>query len=211
MPEILITHLEPDSRNANVCDSDVLNKIERHIKRTGLCPTLVVRKHPDKKNKYIIIDGHHRMVILKRLKWKKVPCQVWDVDDTEAVMALTTLNRLRGTDNPVKRAELFDVLTEQFSLPELSDLVPENQSEISALLALIQLDQDEAEKIIEAQIKKEKNELPIPFGCLLTAKENRLVLKALKCFEGKQSTQLVAMSKFLLKRKERIRESKESK
>lgn len=201
MSQIELTRLEADPRNANICDADTLAKIEGNIQRTGLCPPLIVRKHPSRKSKYIVIDGHHRLQILKRLGWKKVECQIWDIDEKEAAVALATLNRLRGTDNPVKRAELFNELTQHFSLPDLAHIVPESPKDIQDLLALLKLDTEVVEQAIEKQVNQEKETLPVPFGCLLSSAEHTLVERALGLFQGNTSQQLVAMSQFTLTHK----------
>lgn len=204
MSEIELKRLEPDPRNANHCQSDTLAKIERHIQRTGLCPPLIIRPHPRKKNKFIVMDGHHRLKILKNLGWSKVECQIWPVDETEATLALATLNRLRGTDNPVKRAELIDELCQRFSLPDLAELLPDTQAEMTDLLTLLELDMEQMDKTIQEQIEKEKVLLPVSFGCLLSAEEYAVVEQALDRFKGSQAQKLVTMSQSILSKQEEL-------
>src|SRR5690348_8803444 len=105
--QIALNLLHADPRNPNVCSKESLEKLKRNIQRTGLCPSLIVRPHPDLDGTYILIDGHHRKLVLEALEWIEAPCQVWDVSEPEAQIALATLNRLHGTDNPKKRAELI--------------------------------------------------------------------------------------------------------
>jgi ParB-like chromosome segregation protein Spo0J len=134
---ISLEQLMADPRNANVCTPDVLEKLTRHIERTSLCPSLLVRPHPKKKNCYAIVDGHHRKLAVEALGWTEVECQVKDITETEAGLLLLTLNRLRGTDIPRKRAELMESLLPQFDLEALSLMLPESTAEIEGLLAVM--------------------------------------------------------------------------
>jgi ParB-like chromosome segregation protein Spo0J len=180
MPNIPLNHLEEDPRNANVCDPELLTKIKNNIQRTGLCPTLIVRPHPKKKNRFLILDGHHRKVVLQQLGWKGAPCEVWAISEKEAQIALLTLNRLRGEDVPRKRAELLSSLQEYLSSEELSQLIPESASEIEDLLSLLQVDTEALEKTWAEQLQLEKETLPVTFGFLVPAQEAPFVEQALE-------------------------------
>ena len=51
--------------NSNVMPEDLQEKLRAHIKRTGRYPHVIVRPHPDDPAKYQVLDGHHRLAILK--------------------------------------------------------------------------------------------------------------------------------------------------
>lgn len=176
---IELSKLHDDTRNANVCEPTILEKIKRHIQRTKLCPPLIIRRHPSQADNFILIDGHHRKTILNELGWEKAPCLVWDISDQEAQLALATLNRLRGTDLPRKRAELLHDLTQHFSLPQLSELLPETSSEIADLLELLKLDTEQLEKALKAQMAQEQALLPIALSFLVAPEEAKLIEKVL--------------------------------
>jgi ParB/RepB/Spo0J family partition protein len=200
---ISLEDLIADPRNANVCAPDVLEKLTRHIERTGLCPSLLVRPHPKKKNQYVIVDGHHRKLAVASLGWIEVECQVKDITETEAGLLLLTLNRLRGTDIPRKRAELMENLLPQFDLEALSLMLPESTAEIEGLLALLQQDEIELEKAMKAQLEIEKQTLPVPFGFMIPAEEAELVREALAQYQAEtksdQAQALVAICRDVLK------------
>src|SRR5882672_5731216 len=80
--------------NSNAMSEDLQAKLRAHIKRTGRYPFLVVRQHPDEPGKYQVLDGHHRVAILRDLGHTQARCDVWDVNDREARLLLATLNRL---------------------------------------------------------------------------------------------------------------------
>ena len=81
---IPLDDLAPHPLNANIMPDDLREKLRVHIQRTGRYPHLIVRSHPEKKGTYEILDGHHRLDILRELGHTEVRCDVWDVDDREA-------------------------------------------------------------------------------------------------------------------------------
>lgn len=202
MPTIPLDCLHDDSRNANVCSSDTLEKIRRNIQRTGLYPLLIVRPYPDREGQYIILDGHHRKRILKELSHQQIECQVWDIDEREAQLALATLNRLRGEDAPRKRAELIQSLTQIVPLPDLVQCIPETQGQVEDLLALITLDWEETKAQIENHIELEEAELPVPFVCMVDKADYPDVERALNQATGSdQGQKFVFLCRYYLKGK----------
>jgi len=174
-----ISCLHPDPRNANVCDAETQAKLTRHIQNTGICPALLVRPYPKKKGHYVLIDGHHRWMIVKTLGWETVPCQVVDVDANQAGLLLLTLNRLRGEDVPRKRAELIESLLPHWGVKTLATLLPETDQDIQGLLALLAFDEAAQAERLREQMAQEAATLPVPFGFMVTADEAVIVRETL--------------------------------
>ena len=107
---VSLNDLIPHPLNTNIMSEDLREKLKAHIKRSGRYPFLVVRPHPEETGKYEILDGHHRVDILKDLRHTEARCDVWDVSDREAKLLLATLNRLEGQDLPIRRAQLVHEL-----------------------------------------------------------------------------------------------------
>ena len=105
-----LANLRPHPLNANVLPEDLKVKLKAHIKRTSRYPHVIVRSHPDEPEIYQILDGHHRVEVLRDLGHAEARCDVWDVDDREAKLLLATLNRLEGQDVPIRRASLVHEL-----------------------------------------------------------------------------------------------------
>lgn len=182
MPTITLNKLLADPNNANTCSSEVLNKIQRNIERTGNCPALIVRPHPSQDGLYIIIDGHHRKQILESLGWQEVECQIWNISEPEARLALATLNRLRGEDIPRKRAELLDSLMATLPLEELVDLIPESNAEVKDLISLLDIDLESLERTVQKMQQEEIENIPVPFTFMIQAEKAPIVEKALGLF-----------------------------
>ncbi len=65
--------LRPHPLNANVMPEDLREKLAAHINRTGRYPFLVVRPHPEEPGKYQVLDGHHRVAVLRELGFTRSP------------------------------------------------------------------------------------------------------------------------------------------
>lgn len=202
MTLIRLSQLENNPKNPNVCNKETLEKLQRNIGRTRIYPALIVRKHPKKANRYIIIDGHHRKLVLEALGDAQAECQVVDVNEKEAHILLATLNRLHGTDNLQKRAELIETLTELVPVDELLQMIPESKAEIDDLLDLLRHDLDGLEKALKAEIEQEAKTLPVALSFMVDVDQAETINAAISLFKAKdRGFSLVALSQFALEMK----------
>ena len=134
--EFLVNHPE----NSNFMNAEIAQKLRRHIERTGRYEPLTVRKHPNEKGKFQVINGHNRLRVLRTLNVKMVNCVVWDIDDQQTRLYLATLNRLSGQDVPERRAVLLDNLLESYERNELAALLPDTEKQLEELEKLAHLD-----------------------------------------------------------------------
>jgi ParB-like chromosome segregation protein Spo0J len=141
--DIEISRLLPHPENSNRMDAETLSKLRRHIEGTGRYEPLVVRPHPTEEHKFQVINGHHRLQVLKALGHVKARCVIWDVDDDQTRLYLATLNRLCGEDIPERRALLIGSLLESLGVDDLAGLLPESQDQIAELQRLARVDPDE--------------------------------------------------------------------
>jgi len=133
------THLLPLDRldahpaNSNVMPRALMDKLSHEIRRTGFYPPLIVRSIGDR---FQILDGHHRAAVLRELGHTEAQAVVWRADDEQALLLLATLNRLRGDDDPRKRAALLAELRKSIEVSELALRLPERREQIGRLLEL---------------------------------------------------------------------------
>ncbi|MFP4144832.1 MAG: ParB/RepB/Spo0J family partition protein [Phycisphaeraceae bacterium] len=131
-----LDQLRPHPANSNRMPEERLAKLARHIGDTGRYPPLIVRPLPGEPGRYQILDGHHRAQALRRLERTAARCLVWEVDDDDALLLLATLNRLEGSDDPVRRARLVGELHRRRGGKGLSALLPESSEKLRRLLEL---------------------------------------------------------------------------
>jgi ParB-like chromosome segregation protein Spo0J len=122
----LITH----PGNPNRMSKRNFARLVRNIERTGRYEPLVVRRHGDD---FQIINGHHRCRALQQLGYETADAVVWDVDDAEADILLTTLNRLGGTDVLEKKLALLERINRDMHAREMAKLLPFTRSQIEKL------------------------------------------------------------------------------
>jgi ParB-like chromosome segregation protein Spo0J len=177
---IALDDLIPHPLNANIMPDDLREKLRAHIKRTGRYPHIIVRPHPDQPEKYQVLDGHHRLVILRELGHAEARCDVWDVGDHEAKLLLATLNRLEGQDAPMRRAQLIHELLGEMSLDDLAGLVPETGRQLQELHALLEFPADEIAALLEEQAEEEEKVLPRVMSFVVTPDQEKLIEQAVE-------------------------------
>jgi len=166
--------------NANKMCDEMREKLKAHIKRTGRYPYLIVRPHPDQPDRYQVLDGHHRIAVLRELGHVDALCDVWEVDDREANMLLATLNRLEGQDVPIRRAHLVHELLGVMSLSDLAGLLPETDGQLEDLHALLEFPADEVAALLDEQTEEEEKVLPRVMSFVVTPDQERLIEQAVE-------------------------------
>ena len=140
MEWIELGRLRAHEGNANAMDEAMFEKLVGHIDRSGRYPPLIVRpvENAAEGACYQVLDGHHRLKALQRLEHERAACMVWPVDDAEATLLLTTLNRLSGRDDPKRRAKLLAELHAHHgrSVEQLAELLPENAEQVERWLSV---------------------------------------------------------------------------
>jgi len=166
--------------NANKMCDEVREKLKAHIKQSGRYPYLIVRPHPDQPDRYQVLDGHHRIAVLRELGHVDALCDVWEVDDREANVLLATLNRLEGQDVPIRRAHLVHELLGVMSLSDLAGLLPETDGQLEELHALLEFPADEVAALLDEQAEEEEKVLPRVMSFVVTPDQERLIEQAVE-------------------------------
>jgi len=133
---IAIDKLTCHPDNPNRMSKANFNKLFRNIERAGRYEPLIVRPDPKDKDCFQIINGHHRAKALAKLGREKADCIIWDVDDEQTQILLATLNRLSGSDVPVRKIALLKKLAARLETKQLSRLLPYPAKQLERLAAL---------------------------------------------------------------------------
>lgn len=178
---IPIDQLDAHPSNSNVMPEALLDKLGEEIRRTGLYPPVIVRRVNER---YQILDGHHRVAVLRRLGHAEVQAVVWQADDEQALLLLATLNRLRGDDDPRKRAALVAELGRSMDVADLARRLPEDSARVRKLLALHAAPPP-------LQTPTSLDEMPVSLHFFLLPKQRRAVEKRLREHGGPREAALL--------------------
>jgi ParB-like chromosome segregation protein Spo0J len=178
--QIPLDDLLPHPLNSNVMAPEYREKLLAHIRRTGRYPFLVVRPYPGEPGRYEVLDGHHRVSILRELGHAEARCDVWDVDDREAKLLLATLNRLEGQDLPLRRAQLLHELLGEWSATDLGGLLPENEAEILDLHSLLEFPAEEIADQLMAEAEEQEKTLPVVIHFVVSHEQAELIDTAIE-------------------------------
>ena len=167
----LVAH--PD--NPNQMSRANFTKLVRNIERSGLYEPIIVRPHPVQKDSFEIINGHHRYMALSKLGFKMADCVVWQVDDEQTDILLSTLNRLCGTDKIDKKLAVLKRLNEKLAAKQLSKLLPQTAKQIERLISLNRP---------RMSVKTMSNQLPVPLVFFVDDSQKQVIESAISKADG---------------------------
>ncbi len=172
--------LVPHPLNSNLMPAELLEKLRAHIKRTGRYPHVIVRAHPREPGRFEILDGHHRVSILRELGHTEARCDVWAVDDREAKLLVGTLNRLEGQDLPLRRAQLIHELLAEWNATDLAGLLPETEAQIADLQSLLTFPAEDIAAQLEAEAAEREKDLPVLLHYVVTPGQAQVIDEAVE-------------------------------
>jgi ParB-like chromosome segregation protein Spo0J len=171
--------LHPHPQNANVMSPKDKAALAANIRRSGRYPPLIVRPYPALAGQYQLLDGHQRVAVLRDLGEQDAPCLVWPCDDATALLLLATLNRLRGADEPAKRAALVEELGALVSPADLARLLPKDTHRLNNTLAQKKLSGAALLVDLHATMERTAASAPMILSVTVPAEDAPVVEKAL--------------------------------
>ena len=141
--EIDINKIKLNTYNPNEMEDDNLQHLKEEIQRIGLVQPIIVR--PDGEE-FIVIDGEHRFKICQENKLKTIPCMIADVDENTAKTLTVNLNRIRGSNNYLKYANLLYELDVDLSSDEIMKNLKVSETELAGLKLVTKLPDSKVKK-----------------------------------------------------------------
>jgi ParB family chromosome partitioning protein len=138
--------------------SDDTSILTNSILQKGLLQPIIVRplhSHDDDDYHYEIVAGNRRYDACRALGWRKVICQVIDLDDKDAFEVSLTENIQRKSLNPLEEANAFRMYVKDYGwggISELAKSIGRSISYVDKRLALLDLPLDIVEKLQQAEI-----------------------------------------------------------
>ena len=149
---VKIEDIFPNKWNPNIQSNDMFQKEIESIKKFGFVQPILVREKDDI---HEIIDGYHRWLACKELKFEEIPVEcIGEISESVAKILTINLNNLRGQDDILKRAEILKTL----SAGQLT-LLPFDEEQIKSEIKLLDFDFSQFNN--DDTTSEEKLEVPI--------------------------------------------------
>lgn len=103
---ININNLKPATYNPRVHDKDMLRRLEESIKEFDLVDPVIANRNPERIN--ILIGGHARYKVAKKLGYKTIPVVYVDLPLKQEQKLNVKLNKISGEWDFSKLVDLFD-------------------------------------------------------------------------------------------------------
>jgi ParB family chromosome partitioning protein len=128
----------PDKRATATFTKEQHDELKASILTNGFTVPILVRPLPD--GKYELIDGLHRIEIVKELDWTKIPAIVTSADEKKASILNILANTARGSQNPIDIAEMLDkTLKAGATIDELAAATGHTKDWVEFYLTLVKL------------------------------------------------------------------------
>jgi len=175
--KIPTNQIEENNWNANEIDEFEFNILVQNIKNKKIGYSQPIEVRQIGRNKYQIVDGAHRLRACKLAGLTQIECVVSDYDDTQAKLETLAKNKLRGTINLVKAANLISELNKKLTLDEIGGRISFRKQEIRDSLGLLQIPPD-FENGLRKQAEKEELEAPITIQFVVTKEQSEIIENA---------------------------------
>lgn len=128
----------PEKRSRATFTPEQEAELKASIETLGFHIPILVR--PLAEGKYELIDGEHRIKVVKKMGWTKIPAIVSTTDDNKAAILNFLANTARGTQNPVDIAEALDRTKQAgLSIEELSAATGHTKDWVEFYLTIVKL------------------------------------------------------------------------
>ena len=116
---IPIAKIIPDIDNPNLMSPAQMDALEKSITTHGFAKDVWVNEEKD--GMYRMIDGHHRLQIMKKLGKTSLPCRVFNVSDAQVRILRQVGNILAGKNIKEKEAAEVQKIIDAGMIQELED------------------------------------------------------------------------------------------
>ena len=130
-----------------------LDELVGSIRQRGLLQPIVVRGLEDQY--YQIIAGYRRYQACKRLSWRKITCNIVELDDKESFELSLIENIQRETLNPIDEARAFKVYISEFGwggVSELAKKIGKSPSYVTKRIELLDLPSEVIQSVVDSTV-----------------------------------------------------------
>jgi ParB family chromosome partitioning protein len=130
-----------------------LDELMDSIRQRGLLQPIIVRGIEDRY--YQIIAGNRRYEACKRLSWRKITCNIVELDDKESFELSLIENIQRESLNPIDEARAFKIYISDFGwggVSELAKKIGKSPSYVTKRIQLLDLPQELIQSVADSMV-----------------------------------------------------------
>ena len=130
-----------------------LDELVGSIRQRGLLQPIVVRGLEDQY--YQIIAGYRRYQACKRLSWRKITCNIVELDDKGSFELSLIENIQRETLNPIDEARAFKIYISEFGwggVSELARKIGKSPSYVTKRIELLDLPSEVIQSVVDSTV-----------------------------------------------------------
>jgi len=140
--EMLTDQLVKADWNYKTEDPVKQEKLKENIKRNGQIENIIVRQLDT--GYYEVVNGNHRLSVLKELKTKKVQTyNLGKITQAQAIRIAIETNETKFDTDSIVLAERVKELSEEFDIKDLIETLPYSETEIENFTKLTDFDWEE--------------------------------------------------------------------
>tara|TARA_B100001123_G_scaffold434487_1_gene561133 strand:- start:291 stop:1157 length:867 start_codon:yes stop_codon:yes gene_type:complete len=150
--ELLIDEISPNRfQPRNYFDDEKLGELVASIKAHGVLQPVVVQKAD---SGFELVVGERRWRASKKLRLKKIPAVIREVNDAQSLEIAIIENIHRQDLNPIEEAEAYARLSNEFELTQqmVAEKVGKSRTAIANILRLLKLSRTIKEDLIAGKI-----------------------------------------------------------
>lgn len=184
---IPINRIKENNWNPNELDDEGFKVLVQNIKDKKVGYTQPIEVREIGKDEYEVVDGAHRLKACEEAGLSEIQCVISDYDDTQARLETIAKNKIRGTINLVKAANLISELNKDITLDEIAGRSFYSQQEIQDSLKLLEIPPD-FEMGLQDIARKEELEAPVTVQFVVTKEQAEIIEQAVELVCNKENT-----------------------
>lgn len=184
---IPINQIKENNWNPNELDENGFKVLVQNIKDNRVGYTQPIEVRETGQDEYEVVDGAHRLRACKEAGLTEIQCVISGYDDTQAKLETIAKNKIRGTINLIKVANLISELNKEITLEEIAGRSFYSQQEIQDSLKLLEIPPD-FEMGLKDIAEKEELEAPITIQFIITKEQAEIIERAIELVCSREKT-----------------------
>lgn len=126
--DVEISKIKLDKFNPNEMDDMKMVALKKMIQEKGMLQPILINQDN------LMIDGEHRFLAAKEVGMKKIQCYRLEVTDSERRLLRQTMNKIKGSHNPVEDAYDLIKLSKEYGVNKLSEYLGQEEKQLADFL-----------------------------------------------------------------------------